>query len=209
MLTIPSDALIADDRELTIKKANLIASELHKLSSTVCMNLPCKVVITKCDCIVGFREYFSSFSDEMREQVLGLDLSTVDGFYDEELFYNSWSNFIERLKSGAVSLLSSREVTDKSYSSENRLDSTAYIFTFPEHMNYLKHALEIYLKTIFEGTGSFKPNLIEGVYFTSATDQGVCLDPEYAAHENKAVDEALLVDEDKVSEKSFFIKQLF
>lgn len=209
VLTIPSDALIADDRELTIKKANLIASELHKLSSTVCMNLPCKVVITKCDCIVGFREYFSSFSDEMREQVLGLDLSTVDGFYDEELFYNSWSNFIERLKSGAVSLLSSREVTDKSYSSENRLDSTAYIFSFPEHMNYLKHALEIYLKTIFERTGSFKPNLIEGVYFTSATDQGVCLDPEYAAHENKAVDEALLVDEDKVSEKSFFIKQLF
>lgn len=209
VLTIPADALIADDRELTIKKANLIASELHKLSSTVCMNLPCKVVITKCDCVVGFREYFSSFSDEMREQVLGLDLSNDDGFYDEELFYNSWSNFIERLKSGAVSLLSSREVSDKSYTSENRLDSTAYIFTFPEHMNYLRHALEIYLKNIFERTGSFKPNLIEGVYFTSATDQGVCLDPEYAAHENKAVDEALLVDENKVSEKSFFIKQLF
>ncbi len=38
VLTIPCTALmnIADDRELTIKKANLIASELHKLSSN-CM----------------------------------------------------------------------------------------------------------------------------------------------------------------------------
>ncbi|MGN1281801.1 MAG: type VI secretion protein IcmF/TssM N-terminal domain-containing protein [Succinivibrio sp.] len=209
VLTIPADALIADDRELTVKKANLIASELHKLSSVLCMNLPCKVVITKSDCILGFREFFSNLSQSQREQVVGIDLTTEDGFFSEEDFLEKWTDFVSRLKNGAVALMSSKEVTDRSFNGGNRLDKSAYIYSFPEHIDAIGQSLELYLKTIFEKTSSFRPNLIDGVYFVSSVDQGISLSPGFASLQGKSVDEALIVDSDKSSKKSYFIKQLF
>lgn len=209
ILTIPADALIADDRELTVKKANLIASELHKLSSVLCMNLPCRLVITKSDCILGFREFFSNLSQSQREQVVGINLANEDGFYSQEDFLAKWADFVSRLKNGAVSLMSSKEVTDRSFNGGNRLDKAAYIYSFPEHINAIGQSLELYLKTIFEKTSSFRPNLIDGVYFVSSLDQGISLSPGFAAIQGKAADEALVVDTDRSSKKSYFIKQLF
>ncbi|MGN0893928.1 MAG: type VI secretion protein IcmF/TssM N-terminal domain-containing protein, partial [Succinivibrio sp.] len=209
ILTIPADALIADDRELTVKKANLIASELHKLSSVLCMNLPCRLVITKSDCILGFREFFSNLSQSQREQVVGINLANEDGFYSQEDFLAKWADFVSRLKNGAVSLMSSKEVTDRSFNGGNRLDKSAYIYSFPEHINAIGQSLELYLKTIFEKTSSFRPNLIDGVYFVSSLDQGISLSPGFAAIQGKAADEALVVDTDRSSKKSYFIKQLF
>ena len=103
ILTIPADALVADDKKLALKKASLIASELANLQNVLKMHIPCRIVVTKCDCILGFREFFSSISSDLKDQPLGFEIS--DYFNIEEELPQKWSNFVNRIKSGNSSLL--------------------------------------------------------------------------------------------------------
>lgn len=209
VLTIPADALIADDKSLTLKKANLIVSELSRLTSTLKMRLPCRVVITKADCILGFREYFSSLNQKLKDQALGIDLSNSSGAFIEADFNEKWSNFVSRLKSGVFALFTSKEVIDTSYNGKSRIDVTSYLYAFPQELDALKDNIEIYLNTIFERQVNQIPTLIEGVYLVSSTDQGVNFNKEFATYQNKPVEESLIVDDKKASSTVLFTQNLF
>ncbi|MDR3173946.1 MAG: hypothetical protein LBU19_06840, partial [Treponema sp.] len=54
IITIPADTLLADDDNLSSKKAILMANELGKLLRRSGMRLPCYVVVTKLDMVSGF-----------------------------------------------------------------------------------------------------------------------------------------------------------
>lgn len=49
------------------------------------MLLPCHVVVTKCDMLPGFREYFGHSEEEFRKQVFGWVNENVL-HYDEEAY---------------------------------------------------------------------------------------------------------------------------
>lgn len=209
VLTIPADALIADDRNLCLRKAGLIASELQTLTRTLNMKLPCRIVITKCDCIVGFREYFSGLSEKLSDQVIGFRLSETDGIYEKNEFTNAFENFTGRIEKGVAALMLSKQVLEKSHSSSLRMDVSGYIFSFPRHLKELGYALEIYLETVFGRNSSEASALIEGVYFCSSTDQGVCLSQDFAALSGKKTDEAVMTDDNPSLKKPYFVGSLF
>ena len=60
----------------------MIHTELLRLVSSVRMHLPIRIMISKCDCILGFREYFRDFEDKLREQAVGFDLSSEEGVFN-------------------------------------------------------------------------------------------------------------------------------
>lgn len=209
VLTIPADALIADDKKLSLKKAELIASELGRLAATLKMNLPCRIVITKSDCILGFREYFESLSDKLREQAIGFTLDSKKGLFVQDIFNSTWRNFIERIKDGVFGLMLSKKVIDTSYDDKNRIDVSSSIYSFHENLDVLKENLEIYLSTIFDSKFAVQPASIEGIFFTSSLDQGVCFNADFAKYQGKKIDDAILADDKKSSNNSFFISKLF
>src|SRR5574344_2031823 len=192
VLTIPADALIADDKKLTQKKAELISAELARLSATLNMNLPCRIVVTKSDCVVGFREYFASLSDKLKEQIIGFNLESQAGLFNQDDFTASWSSFVDRIKDGIFSLMLSKSVIDSTYDDKNRIDTSANIFEFHHNLDSLKDNLEIYLSTIFDNKYTVRPASVEGVYFTSAIDQVICFNSEFASYQGKKVDDAVL-----------------
>lgn len=210
VLTIPADALIADDKKLTQKKAELISAELARLSATLNMNLPCRIVVTKSDCVVGFREYFASLSDKLKEQIIGFNLESQAGLFNQDDFTASWSSFVDRIKDGIFSLMLSKSVIDSTYDDKNRIDTSANIFEFHHNLDSLKDNLEIYLSTIFDNKYTVRPASVEGVYFTSAIDQGICFNSEFASYQGKKVDDAVLSDgKNAPTRNPLFIVNLF
>lgn len=206
ILTIPADALLADSGDLTRKKAVLMANELANLLTSTGMRLPCYVVVTKLDMVNGFREYVTGLSGDLRYQILGFE---NDGpYYAPSRFKEFWNKLLERLRSGYKKNMLSRDVARSLFNVENRMDLTGKMFLFPENFALLYDNLNIYLETLFsednfQGT---KETVFDGLFFTSATDKGVSLDPALAALVGKNTDDFPLVSKMPAGSKAYFIR---
>ncbi|MDR1031270.1 MAG: hypothetical protein LBL76_10430 [Treponema sp.] len=208
ILTIPADALLADDGDLAHKKATLMANELAHLLHTSGMRLPCYVVITKLDMVNGFREYALGLSGELRHQILGYENKT--NAYQSEEFKQFWSSLLQRLRSGYKKSMHSRELHLRLAGGLNRMDVTGKQFLFPENFNGLYPNLHIYLQTLFNedtfhGT---KDTVFEGLFFTSSTDLGLSFSPGMAALAGEKTEELLLTEEKPPVSQSYFIRDM-
>lgn len=204
VLCIPADALIADDRELTLKKAQLMLEESLRVSHAVSMHLPVYVVITKLDTVLGFREYFASLNGPLEDQMIGFEAGTMSAEDDCNGFFDA---FGELLREGAFSSFESREVLELSSSDRSRLDKSALIYLFAGNFELLRQNLLVYLHTLFKGTLSQDEALFfKGCFFTSGKDEGFCLNDRFAALQNKSMDEAVFIDPNAVKSRPLFIK---
>ena len=209
VVTISAESLIADNKELTLKKAHLIVDELLHLAFVLRMNLPCYVVITKLDTVLGFREYFGVANDSITNQIVGYQPKVEDGFFHSDDFNISFDKLVQRLKAGAVNQLMRPDVVDLTNKNESRMPLTGNIYLFADGVSELKDNLVIYLETIF-GSNSLRGRAIlpfKGVFLTSAEDKGYCLSNRFAQLQNSTVDDAPIVDNNKLS-SAFFIKKL-
>ncbi|MDR2483772.1 MAG: hypothetical protein LBD55_00045 [Treponema sp.] len=186
ILTIPADALLADDEALTDKKAILMAHELGQLLQISGMYLPCYVVVTKLDMIHGFREYTKGITGDLRHQIVGYENN--GSLYDMERFKQFWDALVQRLWSGAKQMLCMDSIVTLT---ANRMDLTGKIYGFPDNFNFIYEHLHTYLKILF-GEDNFqgtKQAVFAGVFFTSSTDIGVSFSPALAALAGKKTDD--------------------
>jgi hypothetical protein len=186
ILTIPADALLADDDALTEKKAILMAHELGQLLRVSGMRLPCYVMVTKLDMVHGFREYTKGITGDLRHQIIGYEHN--DPLYDLEGFKQFWDALIQRLWSGAKQMISMDTIVS---AAANRIALTGKIYGFPDHFNGLYAHLHTYLKILFgeDNFHGFTQAAFEGVFFTSAMDIDVSLSPAQAALAGKKTED--------------------
>jgi hypothetical protein len=191
IITIPADTLLADDDNLSSKKAILMANELGKLLQRSGMRLPCYVVVTKLDMVSGFREYAKAFSGDARHQILGFE--SESNVFDEEALNRFRKTLYERLRSGAKQLVFPEGINEEGIS-ENRMDTAGKIWFFPDNFDELYRNLNIYLNILF-GENNFhgtKDTVFEGIDFTSAKDNGFSFSPGVAALAERNTDDVLI-----------------
>ncbi|MBO4643445.1 MAG: hypothetical protein J5716_02425 [Alphaproteobacteria bacterium] len=208
IITIPADALLADDEALSQQKAVLMTTEVGQLLHTVGMNLPCYVVVTKTDMINGFDEYVMGINEDLRFQIFGW--VNEDGVYKADSFKTFWENLILRLRSGCEKSMLSKNVATKLSTLSNRMEVTGKIYMFPENFNELYKNLNIYLRALF-GEGNFHGAdnaVLEGVFFTSAKDGEVTFSPSFARLCEKKVEDAPVPREPNPHFRPFFIRDL-
>lgn len=209
VLTLSAEALLADDYKLTQKKTSLIVGELQRLTGTLKMYLPCYVVVTKMDTIMGFREYFQNLDDESRSQMVGYQTRTIEEeTFNEEDFDNFFDKLLSRIRDGVLGLMSSKAVMDLSVAGKSRIELTGDIFLFADNFNKIRSNLKSYLSSLF-GKSRFQGKhftKFKGVYFTSANDKGFCLNDRFAALQGKAIDDAPLYDNNFKESRGYFIK---
>lgn len=208
ILTIPADALMADNDTLSNKKAILMANELRYLLQTSGMRLPCYVVITKIDMVYGFREYVMGIAGNLRHQILGFENDSPG--YNPETFKRFWDGLLVRLRSGYKRSMLSREVATRLTAMANRMDITGKIYTFPENFASLYANLDIYLSILF-GEDNFqgsKEAIFEGLSFTTSTDTGVSFSPDIAALGGRKADELPITQEEPAEPQPYFIRDM-
>ena len=208
LLVIPSESLIKDSMEEITAKAGKIARQLNTIQRVLDVRFPVFVLITKCDKIVGFREFFSGVKDpQLQDQMTGWSNPTsLDTPFQMEAVNRHLAEVVERIGRRRLGMLKDPVPTD---AGKRRADEVDALFALSASIGALAPRLRKYLETIFViGGQSAKPLFLRGIYFTSALTEGKELDTELAA--------ALGLTEDQLPaskawerERSYFLKDLF
>jgi len=209
LLVIPADTLITDTANEIKRKANRIAEQLHQIQRVLEVRFPVFVIITKCDLLNGFREFFEDVADpDLQQQMLGWsNPAPLDEPFDPEKVSDHLEAVCDRLRRRRLALLIDPVHTENP--DGRRLDQVDALYALPQSIARLAPRLRHYLDHVFAGgewTG--KPLFLRGIYFTSSMREGHPLDEELA--------EALGVPVTSIPEakewdreKSYFLRDMF
>lgn len=146
-------------------QAAAIKRRIQELNSHLGMDLPVYVLLTKCDLIAGFGEFFADLEREQREQVWGVTFPLPrEGKPEQPVtdFPERYRELIARIGDRVPARL--RNETDPR--------RRALIFAFPQQMMGLLDGLDAFLRAVFLPNQFEQPALLRGVYFTSGTQGG-------------------------------------
>jgi hypothetical protein len=207
VLVVPADCLIRDSAEKIEEKAKRTAIQLDNIQRLLDIRFPVFVVITKCDLVAGFREYFDSLDDpQLQHQIMGWsNPDALDAPFQPDLLDRNLKTGIEQLKQRRLGLL--LDPTPKT-SGGNRLNEVDGLYAFPHNLALLFPRLRRYMELLFvPNPFSSKPLFLRGVYFTCAMREGAALDEELAAALNTPLDK---LPEGRIweKEKSYFLRDL-
>lgn len=174
VLTVSADMLLKSTQADLMNHANAIRQRLYELQHELSLEVPVYFLITKCDLVLGFNEFFDSLSLEERQQVWGL---TLDLPPDAKSPVNlgAFASKVEDL-CGLIQTL----LLDK-LQKETDASRRSLMGFFPQSMRALQQALVVFVESAFN-QNPYQPRvLLRGAYFTSAAQHGEGVDPLRAA----------------------------
>lgn len=209
LLVIPADSLIKDSADDLEKKGGKIAQQLDQIQRVLGVRFPVFVVVTKCDLINGFREFFDDLHDpRLQHQIMGWsNESGLDEAFDPKAVANHLGVVQKRLRRRRMTLLSDPVASRGSDAA--RIDEVDALYAFPESFVGIAPRLQRYLEMIFvSGEWSNKPLFLRGIYFTSSMREGSALDADLAEALGVPLES---LPEGRVWERdsAFFLRDLF
>jgi hypothetical protein len=226
-LVLSVESLIRDSADTIAFKASRLAQQLDLIQKTLDVRFPVYLLVTKCDLLTGFREFFENIEDPiLQHQVFGWsNPDPLDAHFRPDLVEQHLGSIAARLRRRRMALL--RETSEPGRLGETqhffassyqlgrgaapsrRLDQVDAMFALPESINRLAPRLRRYLETIFvAGEWSAKPVFLRGIYFTSSLREGKALDEAIAFATGLSLDQ---LPEDRTWEKNraYFLRDLF
>jgi type VI secretion system protein ImpL len=168
MLTISAhDLMVQGDsgREAHVEAAR---RRLRELNEQLRIKLPVYLMVTKCDLVAGFTQYFDDLAQDGRAQVWGMTFSyeqTVNGGA-APAFPAEFDGLVERLNARLFARVEQ----------ERDVRRRTAAFAFPQQMEALRDALARFVDEVFESSRFEQGILLRGVYFTSGTQEGTPID---------------------------------
>lgn len=207
LLCIGVDSLIKDSGDDIQEKAGKIAQQLDTIQRVLDVRFPVFVVVTKCDLITGFREFFESVTDPaLQHQMMGWsNPAALDTVFNPEQVSEHIESVRQRLLRRRYALTIDPIHTDDTQA--RRTDQVDALYALPDSLARLSSRLRRYLELIFvQGEWSPKPLFLRGIYFTSSMRQGAELDEELAKMLGVGVDK---LPGGVSEEKSYFLRDVF
>ena len=165
---VSAEHLLQDPPEKLEQDANTMLERLRDLQSKLNVTFATYLVVTKCDKILGFMQFFDRAERDItiKNQIFGFSRpGDFHELYDPERFGTDFDGVYNRLNE-----LRLRRLQDDVDETELGL-----AYSFPEEFRQLREPLQIYVRTLFPAIKSpraVKNLIFRGVYFTSATQQG-------------------------------------
>jgi type VI secretion system protein ImpL len=145
-----------------------IRERLDELSRNLRIAVPVYFLVTKCDLIAGFSEFFDDLGQEARAQVWGVTfpIEATESGRAADSFAGEFDQLLERLQQRTLARMEGER------DSRRRVG----ILSFPQQMATLKPLLGDLLKRVFSASDFDHEVLLRGVYFTSGTQEGTPVD---------------------------------
>ena len=227
-LVLSVESFIRDSADSIGEKASRLAQQLDLIQRTLDVRFPVYLLVTKCDLLIGFREFFDSIDDPgLQHQMFGWSKpEPLDAHFRPDLVEQHLKSVAERLRRRRMALLrASSGGTSRSGDTQQffaasyqlgrgpagtrRLDEVDSLFALPESVMRLAPRLRRYLETVFvAGEWSAKPVFLRGIYFTSSMREGKALDEAIAFATGLPLDK-LPEDRSWDKNKAFFLRDLF
>jgi type VI secretion system protein ImpL len=180
--------------------ARAVRTRLIELQETFGLRLPVYVAFTKLDRIAGFAEFFDDLSKEEREQVLGLTFPYQEkGAPPHKSFSDAFDRLLARLKGRLLDRLQA----------ERDLPRRNLIFGFPAQFASLRPIVDEMLTEAADESRFATPLLVRGVYFTSATQQGLPIDRLMGVLSQKFGVSQMQMPAQVGAGRGFFLQRLF
>ena len=150
--------------------AHVVRQRVDELQGAMGLEFPVYVLVTKCDLVAGFSEFFATFDAQQRAQVWGatfnVDLRTGRAEDAWNAFDREFPPLLQRLND--LLLVRLQEEPD----AERR----ALMYPFPQQFAAMGPLVSQFLSTAFSDATSAARPLVRGVYFTSGTQEGAPID---------------------------------
>jgi len=209
VLAIPADSLLLDGGKSLEDKAGRIVEQFAVLQSSLDLRYPVYVMVTKCDLVTGFREFFDAPGNSSFEpQMLGWsNPDPLDQPFEPSRTARLLEPLAERLQRVRDQLLAADWPSGPEL---RRLDFLDAVYAFPGEFKKLFDPLGRYLEVLFHSDRwkNQRPPFFRGIYFTSSLRQGAVLDQELAAALNMPVSRLPDV-KGYQTEKSLFLRDFF
>jgi hypothetical protein len=209
-LAVDIDTLIKDSAESLSKKASKLAQQLETIQRILDVRFPVYVVITKCDKITGFKEFFEDLNNpELVHQMMGWSnpAQSLDEPFKPELV----DQHLARVRAD-LTARRKRLLADPLHSQDpaaRRTDEVDALFAFPSALTQIGPRLRRFLDTIFvAGEWSPKPLFLRGIYFTSSMQEGRALDEALAKALGISVAD-LPADTSMRRDRALFLRDMF
>lgn len=162
-----ADLLAASEGELQ-RHAVAIRTRLEELRRNVRISVPVYFLLTKCDLIAGFSEFFDELGQDARAQVWGttFPIELTESGRAAGAFGREFDRLIERLQQRVLFRLEG----------ERDPQRRTAILAFPRQVASLKPLLDGLLGQIFSASDFDARVPLRGVYFTSGTQEGTPID---------------------------------
>lgn len=209
LLVISSESLLKDSNEKIEQAASIIARQLDLIQRTLDVRFPVNIVITKCDKIVGFREFFETLNDPvLQHQILGwTNPAPLDEAFRPDSLEKHLESVRQKLIRRRLGLIQNPIHTVDPTS--RRTDQVDEMFELPDNFARIGPRLRRYLELVFvAGEWSPKPLFLRGIYFTSSMRQGQVLDMALASALGMDA-ESLPTGRQWDEERAYFLRDVF
>ena len=168
ILTISAQDLMTQGERGRESHVAAARHRLNELNEQLRIQLPVYVMVTKCDLVAGFTEYFEDLTQEGRSQVWGVTFP-----YDQTLkgeAASAYASEFDQLMARLNARVFARIEEDRDARRRARL------FAFPQQIAALRESLSQFVGEVFASTRMDQQILLRGVYFTSGTQEGTPID---------------------------------
>jgi type VI secretion system protein ImpL len=166
ILTVSAPELLSGAiREDEVEAARL---RLRELNEELGIQVPVYVMVTKCDLVLGFVEFFDDLTGDDLAQVLGFTFpyeASLTGSASGQVV-PEFDRLVESIRGRLLTRLGS----------ESDVGRRTRIFGFPQQLAVMRGALADFVEQVFTSTRFDGKLLLRGVYFTSGTQHGMPLD---------------------------------
>ncbi len=166
ILAISLGDIITQNQAERRKHVEAVKLRLQELMRTFGMRLPVYVLLTKCDLIAGFSEFFDNLDDEERAQVWGMTFPTVE---DNQLLKDFDMRYVElgdRIEAAVPMRMND----------ERNIARRCRIYCFPKEFASLRAQVGGFLADAFRPSRFEMQPMLRGVYYTSGTQEGTPID---------------------------------
>ncbi len=187
--------------EIVQEEANIIRIRLEEVISKLGVIIPVYLMLTKCDLVEGFVEFFHHYSEKERKQIWGVTFPRhrEEGDSPRLRVEKEFDELFQRLLAHSASGILQAGGKDRGKA-----------FAFPHQWKLFKEAIGQFVEKVFQpGTLQDVP-VFRGIYWTSGTQEGSPMDQLFSRFSNSLG--IALKNETADFEgqsKSYFIKQLF
>lgn len=172
IIAVTVDALMSkDDEELRLDAAEL-RKRVDEAIRELGVDFPVYLLITRCDLLEGFTEFFNCLPEQTRRQVLGYvnegrprtgEASSDTGRADFA-FESVYASLVDRLHQLRLSIFNQKELLLEALRQK--------IFCFPEEFHALQRPLSIFTHTLLAENPYQHTPFFRGLFFCSALQQG-------------------------------------
>ena len=205
IVAISIEDFFALEEDRIEEHAKAIRTRIDELTERLSVQLPVYLLLTKCDLLNGFVEFFSDDffrTGPGRDQILGCTLTAIQGRHasPERIFTEEFDRLYGSLRARMVDRLDSvrqEEVRRK-------------VYMFPLQFASLRDPLARFVDLVFKGNPYTGKPFFRGFYFTSGTQEGAPLDNvvRSLARRFDFPEEKIAEFQPEMQKKSYFIRDL-